>query len=199
VTLEFTVLEFTGILPAINADRGDIVCSAARITAERARAFDFSIPYSRDALIALVPASNNEITGPTDLKGRVVGALLGPASGDVVRGIGGFKDLRIYPGTTELFADYLAGRLDMAVVGDIESGGFIEAHPGVAKIVGKPYRVSYAGAAMKLGSTALKAELDAAITAARQDGTLNALAEKYFHIPNFTDSLPPIGQPVKFD
>jgi ABC-type amino acid transport substrate-binding protein len=193
VRLQLDVIAWQGILPSLTAGRADIVCSAVNVTAARAEQFDFSLPYSRTNIVAIVPIDSTA-TGPTDMAGRVVGGPLGAGGDEVIRAIGGYKDIRVYAGSTEVMSDLVAGRLDMVITGDIQGGTFIKNRPGIAKIVGQPYKTNLIAIPMTQGSAALKAAIDQAITNARRDGTIDALAEKYFGLASFTASLPPIGQ-----
>ncbi len=192
VKLEMGVSAWAGILPALSAGRTDIICSAANMTASRAQQYDFSVPYSRTNLIALVPI-NSTATGPTDTANRVIGATFGADGQDAVRAIGGYKDLRVYNAKQGLFGDLANNRLDMVITGDLQAGAYAKANPTVAKIVGKPYLTNLIGYPMAQGSTALKAAVDSAIKDARTDGTIDALGMKYFGLASFTETLPPIG------
>lgn len=199
VKLHLGVLAWEGLLPSITSGRADIICSSVNITAERMKAFDFSVPYSRTAIVAVVPKNNTDVTGPTDLAGKVVGGVVGADGEDIIRQIGGFKDIRVYPGPAEMYADFVAGRIDVAIGGDKQAAAFIKSRPGIAKIVGKPYKVNLVGYPMAKGSDTLVAAVDKIISNARRDGTLNALAKKDFGIDDFDAALPPIGQPAKFN
>jgi ABC-type amino acid transport substrate-binding protein len=126
------------------------------------------------------------------MKGRLIGGVLGADGEDIIREIGGFRAIRVYPGAFEEFNDFLAGRLDMLIVGDKQASEFLRLRPGAGKIVGQPYSILYTGIPVRKGATALKSAIDQAIRAAREDGTIDSLAQKYFHIANFTKSFPPV-------
>lgn len=198
VKLDLGVLAWEGLLPSISTKRTDMVCSGVNITEARTKAFDFSVPYSRTAIIAMVPAANTDISGPTDIKGKMVGACIGADGEDVVRQIGGFRDVRVYPGVAELFPDLLAKRIDVAIVGDKQAAEFMLSRPGQFKIVGKPYKVNLVGYPLSKGSADMKAALDKIITDARRDGTLNAMAKAKFNLDDYDSALPPPGQDAKF-
>ncbi len=198
VKLDLGVLSWEGLLPSLASGRTDMICSSVNITKARMEAFDFSVPYSRTAVVAIVPAANTTITGPTDIAGHVVGTVIGADGEDLVREIGGFKEIHVYPGVAEMFADFVAGRLEVAIGGDKPAAAFIKGRPGIAKIVGKPYKVNLVGYPFAKGSTALKAAVDAIITQARQDGTLNKLAKADFNLDNYDAALPPVGQDATF-
>jgi ABC-type amino acid transport substrate-binding protein len=193
VKLELGALAWEGLLPSVTSGRADVICSGVIITDQRKKAFDFSVPYSRTAIVAMVPVANTDIKGPTDIKGKVVGGVIGADGEDVIREIGGFKEIKVYPGVAELFADFLAGRLEVAILGDKQGAGFMAQRPGVLKFVGEPYKIKYVGYPMSRGSTELKAAIDKIITDARKDGTLNTMAKKSFNIDNFDGVLPQPG------
>ena len=198
VKLDLNVLAWEGLLPSINSNRTDMICSGVNITAARTKAFDFSVPYSRTAIVAMVPAATTDVSGPTDIKGKMVGACIGADGEDVVREIGGFKDLRVYAGVAELFPDLLAKRIDVAIVGDKQAAQFMLTRPGQYKIVGKPYKVNLVGYPLSKGSAEMKAAVDKVITDARNDGTLNKMAKSSFDLDNYDSALPAPGQDAKF-
>jgi ABC-type amino acid transport substrate-binding protein len=61
--------------------------------------------------------------------------------------------------------------------------------PGEASFAGEPFQVRFVGIPMQKGSTELKAAVDATIRKARQDGTLDTLAKKFFGIDGFSKQL----------
>ncbi|MBB5753727.1 substrate-binding periplasmic protein [Prosthecomicrobium pneumaticum] len=194
VKLDLGVLAWEGLLPSITSGRTQMICSGVNITPARQEVFDFSVPYSRTAIVAMVPETNTDVSGPTDIAGKIVGAPIGADGDDVVREIGGYKELKVYPGVAEQFADFVAGRIEVAIVGDKQAAEFMKSRPGIAKIVGKPYKVNLVGYPLPKGSTEMKAALDKIISDARSDGTLNAMAKTSFNLDDYDAALPPIGE-----
>jgi ABC-type amino acid transport substrate-binding protein len=194
VKLDLVRLDWKGILPGLQTGRFDAVFSNVNVTPERKEIFDYSIPYSRSAVVVVARANIADITGPTDLKGRSVGAISGGMDGEIpARAIekehGSFKTFKGYAGYAEMFADMEIGRIDAAVAPDTAAANFIKDKPGVAKIVGKPYVVRYVGVPMQKNSPQLKAKMDEAIRAMRKDGLLDRWAKQYFGIDNFSTQL----------
>jgi ABC-type amino acid transport substrate-binding protein len=187
-------LDWKGILPGLQTGRFDAVFSNVNVTPERKEIFDYSIPYSRSAVVVVARANVSDIHGPTDLKGRTVGAISGGMDGEIpARAIekehGAFKGFKGYAGYAEMFADMEIGRIDAAVAPDTAAANFIKDKPGVAKIVGTPYVVRFVGVPMQKGSTQLKAKVDEAIRMMRKDGLLDRWARQYFGIDNFSAQL----------
>ena len=194
VTLDLVRLDWKGILPGLQAGRFDAVFSNVNVTPERKEVFDYSIPYSRSAVVVVAKAGVPDIHGPMDLKGRAVGAISGGMDGEIpAKAIekehGAFKSFKGYAGYAEMFADMEIGRIEAAVAPDTAAANFIKDKPGVAKIVGKPYVVRFVGVPMQKGSTRLKAKVDEAIRAMRKEGLLDRWAKQYFGIDNFSAQL----------
>ena len=194
VKLDLVRLDWKGILPGLQTGRFDAVFSNVNVTPERKELFDYSIPYSRSAVVVVAKAGVPDIDGPTDLKGRAVGAISGGMDGEIpAKAIekehGAFKSFKGYAGYAEMFADMEIGRIEAAVAPDTAAANFIKDKPGVATIVGQPYVVRFVGVPMQKGSTQLKAKMDEAIRAMRKEGLLDRWAKQYFGIDNFSAQL----------
>src|SRR5256886_10930661 len=110
VKLDLVRLDWKGILPGLQTGRFDAVFSNVNVTPERKEIFDYSIPYSRSAVVVVSRAGVSDIGGPGDLKGRTVGAISGGMDGEIpARAIekehGAFKGVKGYAGYAEMFAD----------------------------------------------------------------------------------------------
>jgi ABC-type amino acid transport substrate-binding protein len=110
------------------------------ITPERKETFDYSIPYSRSAVVVVAKGNVTDINGPTDLKGRTVGAISGGMDGEIpAKAIekehGAFKSFKGYAGYAEMCADMEIDRIEAAVAPDTAAANFIKDKPGVARIV----------------------------------------------------------------
>ena len=194
VKLDLVRLDWKGILPGLQTGRFDVVFSNVNITPERKETFDYSIPYSRSAVVVVAKGNVTDINGPTDLKGRMVGAISGGMDGEIpAKAIekehGAFKGFKGYAGYAEMFADMEIGRIEAAVAPDTAAANFIKDKPGVARIVGKPYVVRYVGVPMQKGSPQLKEKIDEAIRAMRKEGLLDRWAKQYFGLDNFSAQL----------
>lgn len=194
VKLDLVRLDWKGILPGLQTGRFDAVFSNVNITPERQELFDYSIPYSRSAVVVVAKVGVPDIHGPMDLKGHAIGAISGGMDGEIpAKAIekehGAFKSFKGYAGYAEMFADMEIGRIEAAVAPDTAAANFIKDKPGVARIVGQPYVVRFVGVPMQKGSTHLKAKMDEAIRVMRKEGLLDRWAKQYFGIDNFSAQL----------
>jgi len=83
VPIDLVRLDFKGILAGLQAGRFDAVFSNVNITDERKKVFDYSIPYSRSAVVAVVRKGLDNVHGYKDLKGLTVGGISGGNDGEV--------------------------------------------------------------------------------------------------------------------
>jgi len=193
VPIELVRLDWKGILPGLQTGRFDAVFSNVNITDERKEIFDYSIPYSRSAVV-VVAKEGSGITGPADLPGKRVGGISGGMDGEIPakeieQEFGAFDQFKGYAGYAEMFADVEIGRVDAIVAPDTAAANFIREKPGVAAIVGEPYRVRYVGVPMQKGSTELKAAIDEAIREMRAKGLLDEWGQQYFGIEDYSAAL----------
>jgi ABC-type amino acid transport substrate-binding protein len=192
--IELNRLDFKGILPGLQTGRFDAVFSNVNITPERKEIFDYSIPYSRSAVVIVARSSAADIKSYRDLAGKTVGGISGGNDGEIpARAIeqkfGAFKAFKGYPGNAELFADFAIGRLDAAVSPDTVAASFLQKTPGVGHIAGEPYQIRYVGIPMQKGSKELKALVDGAIREMKAQGLLDQWGKKYFGIDGYAKEL----------
>jgi ABC-type amino acid transport substrate-binding protein len=182
VEAEFITGQFAGLLPGLSAGRFDIILSGVNITEERKQSIDFSIPYSMDGTVAVIKKGSNALQDITDIEGKIVGVNAGSAFDAAVREIGGYKELREYPGAAESFSDLIAGRIDVVAIGMISAGEYMlnSSQGDQIEVVGEPYDIKNVGIAMKKNSPELEAEINKIIQSKKSDGTYAELTEKYF-------------------
>ncbi|NIF69255.1 transporter substrate-binding domain-containing protein [Burkholderia sp. Ap-962] len=194
IPMQLDKLEFKGILPGLQTGRFDIVFSNINITPERSAVFDYSIPYSRSAVVVVARHGVTDVHGFRDLHGKRVGAIAGSNDGEVPareieRKFGQFAIFKGYGGYAEMFTDLALGRLDAVVAPDNAAANLLRQHVGVAEIVGEPYSVRFVGAPMPKGSTELKTKVDAAIREMIRAGLADQWGKQYFGIDHYSAQL----------
>ncbi len=184
----FTDLDLAGVLGAILTRKSDFVISGITITQERARRFDFSIPYSEAGAALLVRADETRLRGPDDLSGKVIGTQIGSSSQKAAeafeaqlkaQGKPGYTELKTYERFPTAHQDLLSRRLDAVVQGRPPLKVLIKERPNLFKILAGLGPKAYYGAVMRKGDTALLEFVNGQIRKFKQDGTLKALQEKW--------------------
>lgn len=107
-------IDFSGLLPALNSMRVDMLLTAMTWTPERAQRITFSAPYYNSG-IAGAFRPGTKIARPADLAGKVVAVQIGSAGERFVRELGIAKEIKTYNDFMLAFADVEAGRADVVV------------------------------------------------------------------------------------
>jgi len=165
----------------------DATLATFTITEARKKSYNFSRPYYTDHIGVLVKKSSG-IVDLKDLDGKTVGVALSATTRDKLTAAGdeigihmSFAEYSTYP---EIKIALVTGRVDAFSVGSLFSGWV---HPGGAValdgIVGAAGDAQFApqeyGVATKKSNTELADQVDAAIGAMADDGTLTALQERW--------------------
>jgi ABC-type amino acid transport substrate-binding protein len=185
VKAEFVPGNIAGLIPGLIAGKFDLVMSGLTATDERKKMIDFSIPYGKDGTIAATLQDNNKVADVTKLGGLVVGVIGGSGTHSVIKEIGGYKELKEYPGNAEAFTDLKAGRIDTYAVGNIAAKDYIKNDKSdkPLKLVGDVAAIKPMGVGIKKGEDELKAIIDALIEEKLKDGTIDKLAIKWVGAP----------------
>jgi polar amino acid transport system substrate-binding protein len=188
VKCNFTDLDLAGVLGALLTKKTDLVISGITITQERAKRFDFSIPYSEAGAAILFRADETRLRAPDDLSGKVIGTQIGSSSQKAAetfeaqlkaRGKPGYAELRTYERYPTAYQDLLSKRLDAVVQGRPPLKVLIKERPNLFKILAGLGPKAYYGAVMRKGDTALLEYVNGQIRKYKQDGTLKAMQEKW--------------------
>ncbi|MCP1200537.1 transporter substrate-binding domain-containing protein [Notoacmeibacter sp. MSK16QG-6] len=171
--------EWSGIIPALMADKFDVIIGGMGITEERRKTVVFSEPYARTySFFGVVEGTELETT-PEGLTGKTVGVQQGTTNAKYLEANYPDTKLQLYPSMDALIADLKIGRVN-AVFGDVEpfTGGEGEG-PNLVEI-GDPVAVSEGvGMAFRPEDTALRDEFNAALQQMKDDGTWKKLSAKW--------------------
>lgn len=107
-------IDFSGLLPALNSKRVDMLITAMTWTPERAQRVAFSTPYYNSG-IAAAYKPGNPVKTPDDIAGKVVAVQIGTAGERFVRELGTARQVKTYNDFLLAFADVEAGRADVVV------------------------------------------------------------------------------------
>jgi len=192
VEAKFETGEFSGLIPGLSQGRFDVVMSSVHINDERKKSVDFSDAYAMDGAVAIIKKGEKSLDGPEDISGLTVGVNSGSNWEELVQSIGGYKEMKTYPGPTESISDLLNDRIDVVVMGEAAAGSYILNSPDGDKIEisGEPLNQgesSIISIAIKKDSPELTEALNEAISEVKEDGTYDELAQKYFGM-TFSDS-----------
>ena len=183
---EIVDVAWDGIIPALQANKIDIIWSGMSMTAERDKVVDFTDRYRRGPAAFIAEKSADiPITEP-GLRGKVVGVQKATNFQRYLEHYyGKAAQVKLYDSLDDATADLAAGRIDV-VMGDIlQLKVFMQTPDGKefdvkAVTPVDPLLGRGAGAAVRKGDDALRLRLNAAIKAIRASGEYDAIAKRYF-------------------
>ncbi|AMM16869.1 MULTISPECIES: transporter substrate-binding domain-containing protein [Burkholderiaceae] len=176
--VEWTDIDFKGLIPGLIAHRFDAAISAIYITDERSKVVDFVEPYYAGGLVALVK-STSPIKTMADLNGKKVSVQVGTKSVNFLRDN--------YPQITrveveknqEMFDLVGIGRADGAVTGKPAALQLAKTRPGF-RVLDKQLTTEEYGIAVRKDEPELKTAFNAALGKIKADGTYAAIVKKWF-------------------
>lgn len=183
---EITPTGWSGIFPALNSGKIDMIMNSLSITDKRKRVIDFTDPYYFTPG-AYVAAKDAEFEIPTGLDGKVLGVQGATTNATYARreltdtGV----QLKIYDQQEQANRDLLAGRVDAILADEIAMAEFVERDEAQAyEIRATAPRHEAFGEGVGIGlrqqDDDLERDLNAAIAAVLENGTCSDLSQKYF-------------------
>ncbi|KSV66851.1 hypothetical protein N183_32865 [Sinorhizobium sp. Sb3] len=175
----FVTNEWSGIIPALEAKKFDVIIGGMGITEERKKHVIFSEPYARYPSRFGVLKGKEFDLSPEALGAKVIGVQQGTTNAKYIETFYIDATVRRYPSTDALISDLKAGRID-AIFGGTEQ--FKEKSTADAPLVeiGPPIAVSEGiGIAFRPEDTALRDKFNDALRALRDNGTWREYADKW--------------------
>ncbi|MCA1297292.1 ABC transporter substrate-binding protein [Stappia indica] len=194
VECEFVVQDWDGMIPALQAGKFDAVIASMSITDERREKVDFTNKYYSTPPAIAVP-KDSDITEASDaaLAGKLLGAQSSTTHSNYAEAKLGSAELKLYPTPDEYKLDLDSGRLDAAIDDVVVLSDWLASKDGACcKLLGTltPDPEIYGegiGIAIRKNEDDLKAMLNTAIQAIRDDGTYDKIQASYFDFDVYGD------------
>ncbi len=184
---EWVELEFSGMIPALQARKIDAIMSSMAITAKREQQILFTSKlFQFKSRLVAKPGCGLNGSVPATLAGKQIGVQTGTQFESYAQTHWAPGGVRVvaYKGQDEVFSDLVNGRLDGALLGTVEADyGFLRTPQGKGfAFVGEPLAMGDRGVGIGLrkDETALQASMNSAIASMLKDGTYAQIAHKYF-------------------
>jgi lysine-arginine-ornithine-binding protein len=184
---EFVVQDWDGIIPGLIAKKYDAIVASMSITDKRREVVDFTDKYYNTPAKFIAAKGADFDISPEGLAGKAVGVQRATIHEDFLRGEFPEVDVRAYATQDEANADLVSGRLDLVMADSVALlEGFLNTEEGKDfEFVGPDYsdpkyHGEGAGIAIRKGEDELRALFNEAIDKIREDGTYQAINEKYF-------------------
>ena len=183
VDIRFTETEWSSIFAALDAGQIDIVANGVSYNEERAVKYDFSVPYNYTQYAVMTLADNDSVNSLEDVKGKV-------SSNDPTSTIGQFAEAAgvVFDEVSEAaqaISEVKNGRAEVTFSTTVGFADYFKQHPEEASlfkviVVSDPEPNAYIP--MLKGNADLLKVINEALNKAAEDGTLSAIAMKYFDV-----------------
>lgn len=194
VTCNVVAQDWDGIIPGLLAKKYDFIIASMFITEERKQQVNFTDPYYKAAMTVVAPKETDITDFTADgLDGKVVGVQVGTTQAEYAHKVFTKSEIREYPTQDEVNLDLASGRIDLQV-GDMlpmldwtkktEDGACCELKG--EPITDPAFVGEGVGIAIRKEDTDLLAKMNAALKEIREDGTYQAINDKYFPIDVYT-------------
>lgn len=187
VKVRWVDLPWASVLPALEAKKFDMVVAGTTRSKARLERYYMTLPIG-DATVALVKrADDKSIMKPSDIAGKVVASMKGSQQLQTLEDYaktlpGGAKEIKVYIGSPNAYADLAAGRVS-AVATSLPNLLYLQKTNPQFEVVlppfGPPAYLSWV--LLKTpDSVPLLDAINAEITKFDQDGTIKTLQIKWF-------------------
>ncbi|MFC4257483.1 amino acid ABC transporter substrate-binding protein [Marinobacter lacisalsi] len=180
--IQYETANFSGLFGMLESGRIDTVANQITITEERQEAYIFSDPFVYDGAQVVTKKGNTDVEGVEDLKGKTVAVNLGSNFEDLLQELPYADQIDIKTYDSNIERDTALGRVDAFVMDRVSASQIIKEKPLPLELAGPtfsqitnayPFRDTEAG-------RALREEVNEALAALRDDGTLATISEKWF-------------------
>ena len=175
---KWLTLPFDSLLAALNQDRFDFVIASHGVTAERAKAVDFSNPHYCTGGVIVYKGAGPKTAA--DLTGKVVAVQVGTSYLDHVQQIKGIKDIKTFPKDTDALQNLMSGRVDAWVSDRFVAMDAIKANKDAGLKAGELIFQEKIAMAVKKDNKSVLDALNVALAAVVKDGTYKKISEKWF-------------------
>jgi len=181
-TPEVMPIPFASLVPALQTSKIDMIASAFAKTPQRAEVVDFTqvvLEYGEGLIVPDKDKTNYQTIA--DLKGKTVGVQIGTLYVEPLKAAQGLKEVKMYDTMADLVRDVALGRLDAAFGdGPVVSYQVRQGARNVRYVDSyKPSMPTNIALAVRKGDAGRVKQLDAAIDALKQDGTIAAIMKKW--------------------
>jgi polar amino acid transport system substrate-binding protein len=169
-------------IPYLQEHKVDILLSVGQ-SPEREKVIDFTTAYAPYYIAVLGPAKT-KVVGPADLAGKSIGVNRGTLEDTSLTKVAPpTADIRRFDNYNGVISAFLAGQVDLIVVGNDVGAAVLARHPAIEpeqkfQLLSSPDHI-----ALNKAEPALKQALDTAIAGMKADGSLNKISIRWLQKP----------------
>ncbi|MFK2825417.1 transporter substrate-binding domain-containing protein [Bacillus sp. B190/17] len=180
--IEFSPMDFGGIIPAMQAGQLDIAIAGMSITDERKKIVDFSDPYFDAGITLVVKKDNENIKAVSDLKGKTVAVKKGTVGAKFAQEHAGKEGFQVtqFNDSPAMFQEVVNGNAD-ALIEDYPVIAYAIAQKELGlKVVGERLNGDQYGIAVLKGKNPeLLEKINKGLAGLKKNGKYDEIINKY--------------------
>lgn len=181
---------FSGLIPALNAGRYDLIMALVTLTRERAENMLFTEPYITVEFQVALKRGTPPISSMDDLKGKPIsvnkGSLYDTYATQRAQEMG--WEVQRYETQTDALQAVIAGRAFANIGGNTAIKFAAARNPQIQASIPVPGTRNTAAIPFRLGDTENRNAVELALECMKKDGTMAALSRKWFGVDPAPDS-----------
>ena len=174
--LKIEDMAFDSIIAAVDSGKADIGLAGMTVTEDRLASVNFSDTYATATQVVIL-MEDSEITGIADLDGKKIGVQLG-TTGDIYAGDIADATIERYNKGFEAVQSLTQGKIDAVIIDNEPAKVFVAENEGT-KILEEDFAVEEYAMAIAKENTELLEKVNVALAELTEDGTLQAIVDKY--------------------
>ena len=175
--LQVDDMDFDAALLAAQTGKSDMVMAGVTVTEDRQTVMDFSNTYANGIQVVIVP-EDSAIATIDDLQGKMIGVQRGTTGDSYCSDDFGEDNVIKYDNGLTAVQALNNGQVDAVVIDNAPAQEFVEANPGL-KILDTEYANEEYAIGVAKGNTQLLDAINAALAELTEDGTIQAIVDKY--------------------
>ncbi|MFJ8234936.1 transporter substrate-binding domain-containing protein [Ureibacillus sp. NPDC094379] len=179
--VEFSTMQFDGLIPALKAGQIDVVVGALSITDKRLESISFSNAYYKSGL-SILTKPDSGIKGFEDLDGKLIGIQKGTSSYNYMIG-NGIEDQNIkqYADIATAYSALDNGGVDAILYDNPSNINYIQTQETDSEIVGDILAGEYYGIAINKDKEELVTKINDGLAKLQENGEYEKLFEEYLN------------------
>lgn len=174
--LQIEDMAFDSLIAALSSGKVDMVAAGMTVTEERQASVNFSDSYATGVQVIIVK-EDSDIAGEADLNGKTVGVQLG-TTGDIYADDIEGATVERYNKGMEAVQALSQGKIDAVIIDNEPAKVFVSEVEGL-KILEEAFVTEDYAIAIAKDNEELLEKVNAALAELTEDGTLQAIVDKY--------------------
>ncbi|HWP50436.1 MAG TPA: ABC transporter permease subunit [Clostridia bacterium] len=199
MTVEFSAMDFSALLPALQAGKADLALSDINATDERKKLVDFTEPYFDNPQVLVARKTPNgadgapEYTALSQLSGKVISSQTGSVADLLVNSVVANVTYSYFNTRSDLLEALKNGKVEAVPLDEPMAELAVAQNPSLTILRERVVEDHYGVALQK--NSPMTADVNAAIAKLRGDGTLAQMKEKWTGPDESAKVLPELDYP----